>query len=58
MRTFGIVEKVIPERTKDFSLVYRQLEFELHSRLNDLLALDTKTLLENRYNRFRKFGNI
>ena len=58
MRELGIVEKVIPERTADFSLVYRQLESDLHNKLSGLLALDTKTLLDNRYNRFRKYGNL
>lgn len=54
MQELGVVEKVIPEE-KDFQLVYASLRENLTATLAQLQALPAKQLLENRYNRFRKF---
>lgn len=54
MQRLGIVEKIIPE-DKDFSLVFQQVKTDLEETLNQLCQLSTQTLLEERYQRFRKY---
>lgn len=49
---FGVIERIVAE-TGD---VYTALQTKLSAALDPLLCLDTQTLLDNRYNRFRKMG--
>ena len=54
MMELGVVEQVIPEE-KDFSQTYSCLKEQLESTLSQLCALPVEELLEQRYQRFRKF---
>lgn len=54
MMELGVVEQVIPEE-KDFSQTYSHLKEQLESTLSQLCALPVEELLEQRYQRFRKF---
>ena len=54
MMELGVVEQVIPEE-KDFSQTYSCLKEQLESTLPQLCALPVEELLEQRYQRFRKF---
>ncbi len=54
MEELGVVEKVIPE-DKDPALTYDALKAALLETLPELQALPVEELLENRYQRFRKF---
>lgn len=55
---FGIVEKVIPEEGKSHEEISADLKNMLINTFNDLKNLSEKELLDSRYMRFRKFGNI
>lgn len=56
----GIIEKVIPEVDggveMDFMYTAHILKEELIKEINNLLKIDKTTLLNERYNRFRKMG--
>ena len=54
MLELGVVEQVIPEE-KEFSLTYAKLQEELEAALSQLGQLPVEELLEQRYQRFRKF---
>lgn len=54
MLELGVVEQVIPEE-KDFSLTYSHIQEELETTLSQLEKLPVEELLEQRYQRFRKF---
>lgn len=58
----GIIEKVIPEVDggveNDFMYTAHVLKETLINEIKELLSLDKQTLLENRYNRFRKMGEV
>ncbi len=54
MMELGVVEQVIPEE-KDFSLTYSHIQEELETTLSQLEKLPVEELLEQRYQRFRKF---
>jgi len=58
MKSFGVVERIIPENGADFSAVYEALKTTLSKALSSLSSLPKETLLENRYARFRKFGAV
>ena len=49
-----MVEQVIPEE-KEFSQTYAHIQEELEAALEQLSALPVEELLEQRYQRFRKF---
>lgn len=51
----NVVERVIPE-SEDFADVYETLKTELYHSILLKKAEDTKTLLQKRYDRFRKLG--
>lgn len=57
---FGIVEDVIPEPQggahRDAEFVGAEMKKTILKHLKELSALPVKTLLENRYNKFRKIG--
>lgn len=54
MMELGVVEQVIPEE-KEFSQTYAHIQEELEATLEQLSALPVEELLEQRYQRFRKF---
>ena len=54
MMELGVVEQVIPEE-KEFSQTYAHIQEELEATLEQLSALSVEELLEQRYQRFRKF---
>lgn len=54
MQRLGIVEKIIPEE-KDFSVVFENIKTDLCETLAQLSTLSTEELLQQRYDRFRKF---
>ncbi len=54
MMELGVVEQVIPEE-KEFALTYSHIKEELEGALAQLNALSVEELLEQRYQRFRKF---
>lgn len=51
----GVIERILPE-DGGFDEVYRQLEMALDETLGTLAAQPVESLLEARYNRFRKIG--
>lgn len=56
------VDKVIKEVDggcqNDFGFTANLLKSKLEAELNDLMSIDIDTLLEERYNKFRKFGEF
>ena len=54
MMELGVVEQVIPEE-KEVSQTYAHIQEELEATLEQLSALPVEELLEQRYQRFRKF---
>ena len=54
MLELGVVEQVIPEE-KEFSLTYAKLQEALEAALSQLGQLPVEELLEQRYQRFRKY---
>ena len=54
MMELGVVEQVIPEE-KEFSQTYAHIQEKLEATLEQLSALPVEELLEQRYQRFRKF---
>ncbi len=60
LEKLGVVDEVIPEPEggahNDPAQAASALKYALQKHLNDLRALDTATLLENRYQRFRHLG--
>ena len=54
MLRLGVVERVIKEH-KDFDLVYSRIRDDLIVTLNNLSAMPMDELLNQRYDRFRKF---
>ena len=60
LEKLGVVDEVIPEPTggahNDPPHAAGALKYALQKHLNDLRALDTEQLLDNRYERFRHLG--
>ncbi len=54
MKELGVVEQVFPEE-KDFALTYGAIRDELEKALPQLEQLPVEELLQQRYQRFRKF---
>lgn len=54
MKELGVVEQVFPEE-KDFALTYGAIRDELEKTLPQLEQLPVEELLQQRYQRFRKF---
>lgn len=55
----GVVEQVIPEDDpQDFTEVYDQLRAMLYDTFQQNLHLPTEELLQQRYDRFRRMGNV
>lgn len=54
--SFGVIEKVIPERDKSFEEISDDLKAEILKELKNKLTLSTEKLLDARYKRFRKIG--
>ncbi|HEX2986200.1 MAG TPA: acetyl-CoA carboxylase carboxyltransferase subunit alpha [Caproiciproducens sp.] len=55
LQKMSVVERIIPE-SEDFSQVYETLKTELYHTVVLKEGLDTEVLLQQRYDRFRKFG--
>ncbi|MDP4132657.1 MAG: acetyl-CoA carboxylase carboxyltransferase subunit alpha [Bacillota bacterium] len=53
---FGVIEKVIPEREKNFDEICDDLKTEILNELKEKMELSPEKLLDNRYQRFRKIG--
>ncbi|HEY5078379.1 MAG TPA: acetyl-CoA carboxylase carboxyltransferase subunit alpha [Opitutaceae bacterium] len=60
LEKLGAIDEVIPEPLggahNDPAQAAAALKYSIHKHLNDLRALDTETLLETRYQRFRHIG--
>jgi acetyl-CoA carboxylase carboxyl transferase subunit alpha len=60
LEKLGAIDEVIPEPLggahNDPAQAAAALKYSLHKHLNDLRALDTATLLETRYERYRHIG--
>lgn len=56
MKKFEVAERVIPEDFDNFDAMCVQLSSALETDIKDMLSKPTEVLLDNRYNRFRKFG--
>ncbi|HIY28042.1 MAG TPA: acetyl-CoA carboxylase carboxyltransferase subunit alpha [Firmicutes bacterium] len=54
--SFGVIEQVISEHDGDFVPVYEELKEKLAKMLAKNSSLPIETLLDNRYNRFRRIG--
>ncbi len=54
--SFGVIEQVISEHDGDFVPVYEELKEKLAKVLAKNSSLPIETLLDNRYNRFRRIG--
>ncbi|MEE0776019.1 MAG: acetyl-CoA carboxylase carboxyl transferase subunit alpha, partial [Bacillota bacterium] len=52
----GVVERVIGEDGRDFSEIYEDLRNLLSQTIETKSRLEIEELLEQRYQRFRKFG--
>ncbi len=52
----GMIERIIPEEGLGKEKFYEDLRRDLSAELEGLLALDTQSLLEGRYARFRRIG--
>jgi len=52
----GVAERIIGEENGEFEKVYAVLRRELSRKLGELEALPVETLLERRYQKFRKVG--
>ncbi|MDL2218400.1 acetyl-CoA carboxylase carboxyltransferase subunit alpha [Christensenellaceae bacterium OttesenSCG-928-M15] len=55
---FEIIERIFKEKGEDFTPVYEALRTALDETLNELVNLDTETLLRERYEKFRKIGRM
>lgn len=53
---FGVADAVLPENGLGTQTFYQQLGKKLYQKLNALSSLPEETLLEQRYQRFRKLG--
>lgn len=62
MKTFGICEEIIAEPVggsqNNPQLTCENISDYLFSAINRIVAIDEKTLLENRYGKFRKVGDF
>ena len=58
MLCLGVVERVIPESGRTVEEQMTGLKDSLCGVIRDLQAFDTDTRLEQRYERFRKFGRV
>lgn len=58
----GVIEEILPEPLggahRDFQGMCRTLSAAIGRHLDELTPLDSETLLENRYQRFRKLGDL
>lgn len=50
-----VIDKVISEFDGNYNRTFEYLRSELEETINKIKKLDTEKMLENRYNRFRKF---
>lgn len=58
MLKLKIIERVIPENFGDFNWVYGTLKGMLYETLTGLKGMPVDTLLQNRYERFRRIGEF
>ncbi len=62
LREFDIIDKIIKEPRggahKNTQKMINSIKKEIYDELNRLLKKDKKTLLEERYNKFRKMGSL
>lgn len=56
LKGLGVIEEIIQEPKKGFESVYKLLEAKLIETLSKSMKLPTQTLVQKRYERFRKFG--
>lgn len=58
MKQMQIIEKIIPEEERSAAQIFEEIEGLLWQTLQEKERLSIEELLENRYQRFRKFGAI
>lgn len=56
LKELGVIEEIIREPKKGFESVYKLLEAKLIETLGKSMKLPPQTLVQKRYERFRKFG--
>ena len=56
MLRFDVVERLIPEKDREFEAIYTELQNLLLEKLKEKSILPIEELLNQRYQRFRKFG--
>ncbi len=56
MKNFGVAEEVIPEEFENFPQMCHSMKQLLIKTVDELSALSEEELLNQRYQRFRKFG--
>ncbi len=56
LRQLGVVERVIPEKNREFPEIYAGLEKDLRQHLQQSQTIPVEELLRNRYDRFRRIG--
>ncbi len=54
--TMEVIEKIIPEPEEDSTAFFATLKTQIVDMLRNYNAMSTEELLEQRYNRFRKYG--
>lgn len=54
--SMGVIERIIPESSKDFETAFMNLQTWLKKAIDDRRDISIEELLEKRYQRFRKFG--
>ncbi len=58
LKNFGVIEKVITEENKTYEQICDDLKLEIAQDLKEKMKLSTAQLLEQRYNKFRKIGEV
>lgn len=56
--SMGVIERIIREPKDVDSKLFDGLKNLIYQTFEKKISMDTETLLENRYNRFRKFGAV
>lgn len=58
LKSFGVIEKVISEENKTYEQICDDLKLEIAQDLKEKMKLSITQLLEERYNKFRKIGEV
>jgi acetyl-CoA carboxylase carboxyl transferase subunit alpha len=56
MKKYGVAETVILENDTNFKNICKDIKRHMLDDLKELCAMPIETLMQNRYDRFRKIG--